>query len=192
MKTLLIVTTMFFATPANGETDMKENLGESLDMVLDAEGGFVNHSKDPGGATNLGVTQAVYEDWMDKAVTEDDMRSLTKKDVVPIYEKNYWTRISGDDLPSGIDFAVLDLAVNAGVSRASKMLQAVVGVTQDGGIGPQTLSAVNRMDKADVIENYAARREAFYRNLKTFETFGKGWLRRNEKTKIEALKLAEG
>lgn len=192
MKTLLIVTAVFFGTPANGESDMKENLGASLDMILEHEGGYVSHKDDPGGRTNLGVTQAVYEDWVDKPVTEQEMRSLTVNDVVPIYENNYWKRISGDDLVSGVDFAVLDMAVNSGVSRAAKLLQAVVGVKQDGGIGPQTLSAVRRMDPIDIIENYAARREAFYKSLKTFDTFGKGWIRRNEKTKLEAIKLAEG
>ena len=74
------------------------------------------------------------------------MRSLTVDDVTPIYKRNYWDRIKGDALPSGVDFAVFDLAVNGGTGRGAKMLQKVVGVTQDGGIGPQTLGAVGRMD----------------------------------------------
>ena len=71
------------------------------------------------------------------------MRSLTVDDVTPIYKRNYWDRIKGDALPSGVDFAVFDLAVNGGTGRGAKMLQKVVGVTQDGGIGPQTLGAVS-------------------------------------------------
>ena len=169
---------------------MKDNFEKSLKMILHHEGGYVNHPSDPGGRTNLGVTQAVYEGWVDRPVTEDEMRSLTVADVTPIYKRNYWDRVKGDDLPAGVDFAVFDLAVNGGTGRGAKMLQKVVGVTQDGGIGPQTLGAVARMDPVDIIEQYAAEREAFYRRLKTFDTFGRGWLRRNEETRIAALKMA--
>ena len=119
------------------------------------------------------------------------MKSLTVADVTPIYKRNYWDRVKGDALPSGVDFAVFDLAVNGGTGRGARMLQKVVGVTQDGGIGPQTLGAVGRMDAVDIIEQYAAQREAFYRRLKTFDTFGRGWLRRNEETRIAAIKMAE-
>ena len=170
---------------------MKDNFEQSLKMILHHEGGYVNHPSDPGGRTNLGVTQAVYESWVDRPVTKDEMRSLTVEDVTPIYRRNYWDRVKGDDLPSGVDFAVMDLAVNGGTGRGAKMLQKVVGVTQDGGIGPQTLGAVGRMDPVDIIEQYAAEREAFYLRLKTFDTFGRGWLRRNEETRLAALKMAD-
>jgi lysozyme family protein len=169
---------------------MKDNFEESLKMILHHEGLFSAHPSDPGGATMRGVTQAVWEDWVDGPVTEDEMRSLTVADVTPIYKKNYWDRVKGDHLPSGVDFAVFDLAVNGGTGRGAKMLQKVVGVTQDGGIGRQTLAAVSRMSPVDIIEQYAAEREAFYRRLKTFDTFGRGWLRRNEETRIAALKMA--
>ena len=169
---------------------MKDNFEQSLKMILHHEGGYVNHPSDPGGRTNLGVTQAVYESWVDQPVTEEEMRSLTVEDVTPIYRSNYWDRARCDDLKSGVDFAVFDLCVNGGVGRGAKMLQKVVGVTQDGGIGPQTLGAVSRMDPVDIIEQYAGEREAFYRRLKTFDTFGRGWLRRNEETRIAALKMA--
>ena len=120
------------------------------------------------------------------------MRSLTVADVTPIYKRRYWDRMKGDDplMASGVDFCTFDLCVNGGTGRGAKMLQKVVGVTQDGGIGPQTLAAVSRMSPIDIIEQYAAQREAFYRRLKTFDTFGRGWLRRNEETRIAALKMA--
>ena len=170
---------------------MKDNFEQSLKMILHHEGLYVNHPSDPGGSTMRGVTQAVWEDWVDRPVTEEEMKSLTVDDVTPIYKKNYWDRIKGDALPSGVDFAVFDLAVNGGTGRGARMLQKVVGVTQDGGIGPQTLGAVARMNPVDIIEQYAVEREAFYRRLKTFDTFGRGWLRRNEETRLAALKMAD-
>ena len=42
---------------------MKQNFDKSLKILLKHEGGYVNHPKDPGGETNLGVTKRVYEDW---------------------------------------------------------------------------------------------------------------------------------
>jgi lysozyme family protein len=42
-----------------------------------------------------------------------------------------------------------------------------------------------------MIEKITEERETFYKGLKHFDTFGKGWLRRNEETKSEAIKLAE-
>ena len=173
---------------------MKDNFEASLKMILHHEGLFSAHPSDPGGATMRGVTQAVWEDWVDRPVTEDEMKSLTVDDVTPIYKQNYWDRMKGDDplMASGVDFCTFDLCVNGGTGRGAKMLQKVLGVTQDGGIGPQTLAALSKRDPVDVIENYAAQREAFYRRLKTFDTFGRGWLRRNEETKIAALRMSEG
>ena len=77
-------------------------------MLLEHEGGFVNHPDDPGGMTNLGVTRAVYEEYMGRTSSEEEMRELTHEDVAAIYKENYWDRIKGDSLPSGVDWSVFD------------------------------------------------------------------------------------
>ena len=110
----------------------KENYDKCLDTILHHEGGYVNHPKDPGGETNLGVTKRVYEEWGGTK----DMKDLTFEDVAPIYKKNYWDRVKGDDLPSGLDLCVFDFGVNAGTGRAAKYLQNMIGATADGAIGP--------------------------------------------------------
>ena len=107
---------------------MKENFYESLDVVLKHEGGYVDHPEDPGGRTNMGITQAVYEKYLGRTVTEEEMKDMKIGDVRIIYKESYWDKIKGDDLPSGIDFCVFDWAVNSGVSRASRALQKIVGV----------------------------------------------------------------
>ena len=160
---------------------MSNKFSEALEVILHHEGGYVNHPKDPGGETNLGVTKRVYEDFGGTK----DMKELTKEDVEPIYKKNYWDRVKGDDLPEGLDLCIFDFAVNAGPGRAAKFLQKLIGVTQDGGIGPQTLGALQsaigedvRTQTREMIEKYQNERHNYYQSLSTFETFGRGWTRR--------------
>jgi len=169
---------------------MIENFEKSLEMLLKHEGGFVNHPRDPGGATNLGVTKKVYESWVGRDVTIEEMKELTHEDVAPIYKKNYWDRCRCDDLDSGLDWAVFDWAVNSGTGRAAKALQRQVGATRDGAIGPKTLQMVADHDAKDLIEGIYAERQRFYEGLKTFDTFGKGWTRRNKETLETALEMA--
>jgi lysozyme family protein len=170
---------------------MLENFAKSLEAVLEHEGGYVDHPKDPGGRTNMGITQAVYEKYLNRSVTEEEMKNIKIGDVRIIYKTNYWDKVKGDDLPSGVDFCVFDWAVNSGVSRSSKALQKIVGATSDGVIGPNTLKAVYSIDAQTIITKLTDDREAFYKKLSTFDTFGKGWLRRNEKTKLLGLNLTE-
>ena len=166
-----------------------ENYNKCLELILHHEGGYVNHPKDPGGETNLGVTKRVYEEWGGTK----EMVDLTVEDVAPIYEKNYWGRVKGDNLPSGLDLCVFDFAVNAGPGRAAKYLQSMIGTTVDGGIGPNTLRAVgNYVEEVGLqtaIENYQANRQRYYEKLSTFETFGRGWTRRVDETTEEAIAL---
>jgi len=157
---------------------MKENFEFALKALLKHEGGYVNHPSDPGGMTNLGVTKRVWEEWVGHPVTEADMRALTPEKVALLYKKKYWDKVCGDDLPTGVDLAVFDLAVNSGPGRAAKMLQKVLGVTQDGAIGPQTIAKALNVDSSKIVADYNAERLAFLMALPTWGTFGKGWGRR--------------
>jgi lysozyme family protein len=157
---------------------MKQNFEPALKAILHHEGGFVNHPSDPGGMTNLGVTKKVWEEWVGHAVDEKAMRSLTPELVSPLYKRKYWDKIRGDDLPTGVDYAVFDAAVNSGPGRAAKWLQGCVGVEQDGAIGPKTLAAVAKVDPKELVEDYAKRRLSFLMDLPHWGTFGRGWGRR--------------
>jgi len=153
------------------------NFDKSLDLVLKHEGGFVNHPRDPGGATNKGVTQAVYDQYrLDKDLPRRTVKLIESTEVTAIYRRQYWNRIRGDDLPAGVDYAIFDFAVNSGVSRASRFLQTAVGVPEDAIIGPKTIAAIK--SPSDVIDDVCDHRMKFLRSLGTFDTFGKGWTRR--------------
>jgi len=168
---------------------MKSNFEPCLAMLLKHEGGFVNHPKDPGGMTNLGVTRAVYEQFVGRQVGEAEMRALTPAVVAPLYKANYWDKGNCDNLPSGVDWFVFDWGVNAGMGRPAKALQRIVGVVADGGIGPQTLKAIQATDTKEILEGLYGARQGFYEGLRTFPTFGKGWTRRNKETLAQAMKL---
>lgn len=169
---------------------MKENFDAALAAILHHEGGYVNHPKDPGGMTNLGVTKRVWEEWVGHEVDEKAMRALTPADVAPMYRKKYWDAIRGDELPTGVDYIVFDAAVNSGPGRAAKWLQSVVGAVPDGQIGPATLRAMQSHLASDIIHAYQAKRLEFLKNLATWDTFGKGWKRRVAEVTSTASTLA--
>jgi len=170
---------------------MKSNFDKCLAMLLEHEGGYVNSKHDRGGMTNLGVTRRVYEDWIGRESTEQEMRDLTPDDVAPIYKKNYWDRVKGDQLPSGVDWCAFDWAVNSGSGRPAKAIQRAVGATQDGAIGNQTLGLVAEKDPKFIIDYVYTVRQAFYESLDDFKHFGRGWSRRNTETLHQAMKMVD-
>lgn len=168
---------------------MKENFDAALKAILHHEGGFVNHPKDPGGMTNLGVTKRVWEEWTGHEVDEKAMRALTPEVVAPMYKAKYWDRIRGDDLPTGVDYIVFDAAINSGPGRAAKWLQQTVGAVPDGAIGAGTLGKVAAMGAAEIVEKYQETRLAFLQSLPTWDTFGRGWGRRVAEVGAAAKKM---
>jgi len=169
---------------------MKDNFKTCLALVLQHEGGFVNHPSDPGGATNKGVTKKVWEEWIGHSVTIDDMKALGVEDVEPLYKKRYWDRIRGDGLLAGVDYVCFDIAVNSGVVRSAKFLQATLGVPIDGIIGPATLAAAEAYNPRKLVTDICDRRLAFLQTLPTWGVFGKGWGRRVKDVEEKAFEMA--
>jgi lysozyme family protein len=114
----------------------------SLPFVLRWEGGYVNHPNDPGGATNKGVTQKVYDDWRRRqGLPTRDVRQLEDAEMHAIYEAGYWLPPRCDLLQRQLDLVQFDTAVNMGVGRAVRMLQGALGCDVDGDFGPATRQA---------------------------------------------------
>jgi lysozyme family protein len=157
------------------------------------EGGFQDSPLDRGNwtggrrgegdlrGTKYGISAMSYPDL--------DIAGLTLADAKAIYQRDYWDRVSGDDLPDGVALFVFDYAVNSGVARAAMALQRIVGVADDGVIGPITLAAVNRWPARNLIGALYSERGRFYRDLSTFPVFGKGWTKRNRAVQQAALVL---
>lgn len=155
----------------------------ALKVVLHHEGGFVDHPKDPGGRTNMGITQATLarvrqDDWPVDHLPAD-VRDLSRADAEVIYRHEYWTAINGDELPEGVALILFDCAVNQSVHRAITILQAALGVEPDGVFGSKTRRVLAMRNPADLIREIAARRAWAYMKLDSIDdTFGLGWARR--------------
>lgn len=165
------------------------------------EGGYVNHPRDPGGMTNLGVTRKTYASWKGvswRDISEAEMRALTVKDVAPIYYSRYWEPVSGDKLPAGVGYMAFDFAVNSGPRRAIKTLQksinklSRINLAVDGAIGPKTLKAAHAVHGHDLIKEFGSRRFLFWAGLSTFATFRWGWIRRGTSVVAEARAMFDG
>jgi len=175
---------------------VKHNFAECLGITLRHEGGFSNDSRDPGGATNKGVTLATFSLFLGRKATIPELKGITDAQLCTIYRKYFWDRVAGEELPGGLDLCVFDFAVNSGPSRAAKMLQALVGAEPDGVIGHKTVKAVedyvSRETLPKVIDQYQAKRLHYLQALPTRALFGKGWTKRVIDVLDEAVLLMRG
>jgi lysozyme family protein len=172
---------------------MKSNFDACFAKVIKSEGGYVNDPADRGGETNLGVTIGAWGAYLNRAIQPGEMKALTQEAVKPFYRSMYWDLVKCDDLPAGVDYAVFDFAVNAGVSRAAKFLQRAVGAVDDGVIGSGTLALVAKITPGKLLQNFAEQKEAFYNTLAdknpTQQKFLKGWLARVDHVQTAATSM---
>ena len=157
---------------------------QAFAIVMVKEGGYSSVATDPGNwtggkcgigecrGTNWGISAAAYP--------QLDIRLLTKDEVQNIYRRDYWDRAQCGKLPPPLALLVFDAAVNNGVGQAVRWLQAVLGVAQDGVIGPAVLAAIEARagQGAALCGEFQAKRLVFMAGLPTWRTFGAGWAKR--------------
>ncbi len=166
----------------------------SLPPVLVYEGGKVDDPRDPGGRTNQGIIQRVYNAWR-KAHGQSpaDVYDMTNTERDAIYRSQFWDAVQGDKLPDGVDFVTFDGAVNSGPVQSIKWLQRALGVNADGVLGTVTFAALAaNTNHVALVDAIVDRREAFLKALKTFKTFGKGWMARTAKVRALGRSWAAG
>jgi len=165
---------------------MKRNTEIVLRWLGVSEGGYVNHPKDPGGATNFGVTQAVLNAWRRaKGLGPLSVKLMKKGTADEIFIENYFRPIWFDRLPSGLDYAMADFAVNSGPRRAIMKLQKIVGVKVDGVLGVHTMAAVVKWNAGELVIKLCEVRLAYMKVIKNrktgerlWKTFRRGWTAR--------------
>jgi lysozyme family protein len=165
---------------------------DSLAMVLQFEGGFVDNPDDPGGATNQGVTQAVYDRWRtEHGVPAQSVRLILPNEVAAIYQTEYWLPAHCNVLTPPLDAVVFDCAVNSGEGRAIRTLQQALQLTDDGAWGPETQAAALACDPRAVASRYLDLRDIFYNAVARARPqsleFLRGWLNRiaEERAKLD-------
>ena len=150
------------------------NFDKAFELLIGNEGGYVNNPSDPGGETNWGITRAVAVD----NGYAGSIKLMPKETAKQIYKKMYWDKSQCDQLGFVVAFQLFDAGVNHGNSQAVKFLQRALSVVDDGVIGAKTIAATNSLDDLQIVMLFNAERVEFYSSLKTFSTFGKGWVRR--------------
>lgn len=158
-----------------------------LGIVLRSEGGYSNNSSDPGGATNKGITQKVYNTYREsKSLPIQSVKLITDDEVYDIYFNNYWKPSNLEILDdANLILQILDMCINSGVRTSIKILQRLIGVTDDGKIGPKTARAISEY-VGDIVTDFMNKRKLFYtllvRAKPELKIFLKGWTNRVDNT----------
>jgi lysozyme family protein len=159
-----------------------------IKMILEHEGGYVNHPSDPGGETKYGISKRAYPDI--------DIANLTEEDAEEIYYRDYWSKIKGDDLACLLLLVLswTTLLTQESLVRPVQSNTPVESQKGDGIIGPHTLQRCmgycTKIPGRRVIVNEVTRlRQEFIRGLSIYDTFGKGWERRIDETRAKAMEL---
>lgn len=150
------------------------NFDTAFHDLLGHEGGFVDHPKDPGGATNWGVTERVAR----ATGYAGHMRDFPVEMAKAIYRQQYWDAVRADELPEPLRYPTFDAAVNSGTTQAVKWLQRAVGAVDDGRIGPETLRMANGGNAHQSARRMLGQRLRFMTELPTWPAFGRGWSKR--------------
>ncbi len=162
-----------------------------LPITLAHEGGKVDHPRDPGGRTNMGITQRTFDGWLaDRSRINKNVYTITKLEVAAIYTAEYWDKVKGSKLPRGVDLATFDGAVNSGPSRGVKWLQGAIGVARDGKVGPKTIKAAKEGNAASMVVSMCALRMGFLQRLRHWDTFKRGWTRRVASIEAKGVSMA--
>lgn len=153
------------------------NREESISKTLSYEGGYTNDPRDPGGATNWGIT--IFDarlHWKPDA-TPEDVRNMPKSVAIEIYRQKYWAKLGCDYRAAGPDFVDFDYGVNSGVQRVRNLRKRLY---------PLKLSPVAYVKQA------CAARSSFLHSLRTWSVFGKGWGRRVADVEATGVRMAAG
>jgi lysozyme family protein len=153
------------------------NREASISKTLTYEGGYTNDPRDPGGATNWGITIFDARKYWKPEATPADVKAMPKQVAIDIYRQKYWAKMGCDARPNGVDFVEFDFGVNSGVKRSLDYRKQ---------LDPQKLSPVA------YVKAFCAKRSSFLHSLRTWSCFGKGWGRRCADVEATGVRMALG
>jgi lysozyme family protein len=118
----------------------------AVELTLQHEGGWVNNPADPGGETNMGITQ--------RDMPGQNMKELTVEQAIQYYQDNYWKPLYSQIKVQLHANKLFDMGVLFGVKEAALILQQALNITQDGAFGPVSLETLNTADPISVLQSY--------------------------------------
>lgn len=151
-------------------------------ILLQIEGGYVNHPADKGGPTNRGVTLQTYKNHFGQHKTVEDLKKLSDKEWEQIIKTGYWDKCKADQIDSqAVAEIMVDWCINSGLIGLRKV-QELVGAKPDGIVGPITLSLINTSDPKILFDRIMAARRQYYINIvkkdPAKKVFMNGWINR--------------
>ena len=145
---------------------------DAFDALIGNEGGYSFNPKDPGGETMWGVTARVARAWGHTGA----MRDLPRDTAKAIAKKLYWDPLRLDEFDARVAFQIFDANYNGG--HPVIWMQGAAGISVDGLIGPNTIAAVEATDPLRFMMRWNSLRIRYFTSLRTWLTFGKGWVLR--------------
>jgi len=154
-----------------------------LEMVLEHEGGYVNHAADGGGETNMGISSRTYPN--------EDIKGMTKTRAKFLLKRDFYDKLNAGSLPPKTAASLVDFAVNSSPARAVRWFQRSMGRHRDdvtGKMDKRTLNELSRMidssSDSDVSKNLNSFRKRMQRGTVTLDPtqgeFLDGWLARTD------------
>lgn len=154
--------------------------------LLEEEGvGLSQHKADRGGQTFAGIARKHWPKWEGWSWVDTGDTPPTEL-VRQFYFEKFWFPVKGDQIQDQRVAEVLfSQYVNMG-ETAIKLAQGVLGVIQDGKIGPKTLATLNSYDPERFRDKYALAMVARYLAIglrdKSQRVFWVGWFSRAIRT----------
>ena len=167
-----------------------------FETLIAHEGGYVNHPSDPGGETNLGITDKL-DGKIDGLIDVDgdkkgdvSVKNLRKDQAKFIYKRLFWNPLKADEIKSqSVAEILFDFAVNSGVGTAIRAIQKILNLAQDGVLGPKTLAEINKKEASQLFNEIKLFRRQFYAkiiiNNPKLKVFEKGWNNRIDSFKFK-------
>ena len=156
-----------------------ERIEKLKSFILSWEGGFVNDLRDPGGATNKGVTLATFRSVFGKDKTVKDLKKITDFQWMTIFKTKFWDRYKADNIKDEwITYLLVDWLWTSGPGNAIQRVQKFLGLKVDGIVGNVTINKINSFNGKELFTKLWHLRENFIKTRAQYPIYGKGWLRR--------------
>lgn len=173
---------------------MRSNLAQSLAYIDQDEGPELNiAASEPGGSSKHGVSMTVLREWRAEhglsPPTMDDMRAVDSVLAAQIYTARFASPVHFDDLPAGVDYRLLDIAVNLGVTGGIHALQRALDLDQSGKMDAVTIMGAIAANPATLIKALGATWLAIKKESGGWVKYGPGWTNRANRAESRALAM---